>query len=168
MNPLLAANLRREGVDARVLDEDSVVIRKAMRTNTGQCLPLNIIAQEAIDHVRRHGLDPARTAIWLPRSTLSCNFGMFTPFLKSLMEAEGGGMERMEVYAGDVFYLEISRRAAVNCYKAYLVGGLLRRVGLPAAAVRDRRRAATDRGDRAGNGDPRPRVRGKNAESTRP
>ncbi len=72
----------------------------------------------------RHG-----RRLWLPRSTLSCNFGMFTPFLKSLMEAEGGGMERVEVYAGDVFYLEISRRAAVNCYKAYLVGGLLRRVG---------------------------------------
>jgi predicted nucleotide-binding protein (sugar kinase/HSP70/actin superfamily) len=129
VNPLLAANLRREGVDARELAEDEGVIRKAMRTNTGQCLPLNIIAQEAMDHVRRHGLDPARTAIWLPRSTLSCNFGMFTPFLKSLMEAEGGGMERMEVYAGDFFYLDISRRAAVNCYKAYLVGGLLRRVG---------------------------------------
>ena len=129
MNPLLAANLRREGVDARELEEDSVVIRKAMRTNTGQCLPLNIIAQEAIDHVKRDGLDPARTAIWLPRSTLACNLGMFTPFLKSLMEAEGGGMERVEIYAGDVFYLDISRRAAVNCYKAYLVGGLLRRVG---------------------------------------
>jgi len=129
VNPLLAANLRREGVDARVLQEDSIVIRKAMRHNTGQCLPLNIIAQETVEYVRTHGLDPARTAIWMPRSTLSCNIGMFVPFLKSLMEAEGGGMERIEVYAGDVFYLEISRRAAVSCYKAYLAGGLLRRVG---------------------------------------
>ena len=129
VNPLLAANLRREGVDARVLEEDPGVIRKAMRHNTGQCLPLSIIAQECVDHVRTHGLDPARTAIWMPRSTLSCNIGMFVPFLKSLMDAEGGGMERIEVYAGDMFYLEISRRAAVNCYKAYLVGGLLRRVG---------------------------------------
>jgi predicted nucleotide-binding protein (sugar kinase/HSP70/actin superfamily) len=65
----------------------------------------------------------------MPRANLSCNIGMFVPFLKSLMQAEGGGMERMDVYAGDMFYLEISRRAAVNCYKAYLVGGLLRRVG---------------------------------------
>jgi predicted nucleotide-binding protein (sugar kinase/HSP70/actin superfamily) len=129
VNPLLAANLRREGVEARVLEEDPVVIRKAMRHNTGQCLPLNIIAQETVEYVRKHGLDPARTAIWMPRSTLSCNIGMFVPFLKSLMEAEGGGMERMEVYAGDAFYLDISRRATVNCYKAYLAGGLLRRVG---------------------------------------
>ncbi|MGO9308118.1 MAG: acyl-CoA dehydratase activase [Spirochaetia bacterium] len=129
VNPLLAANLRREGVDARVLEENAVGIRKAMRHNTGQCLPMNIIAQDAIDYVKTHGLDPAKTAVWMPRSTLSCNIGMFAPFLKSLMEAEGDGMERMEVYAGDVFYREVSRRAAVNCYKAYLAGGLLRRVG---------------------------------------
>ena len=91
VNPLLAANLRREGVDARVLEEDPVVIRKAMRHNTGQCLPLNIIAQEAVDYVRRNtAWTRRRTAIWMPRSTLSCNIGMFTPFLKSLMEAEGG------------------------------------------------------------------------------
>ncbi len=129
VNPLLVANLRREGVDAVLLPEDAVVIRKAMRHNTGQCLPLNIIAQEAVDLVRTRGLDPGRTAIWLPRSNLSCNLGMFVPFLKSLMEAEGGGMEGIEVYAGDLFYLEISLRATVNAYKAYLVGGLLRRVG---------------------------------------
>jgi predicted nucleotide-binding protein (sugar kinase/HSP70/actin superfamily) len=100
-----------------------------MRHNTGQCLPLNIIAQDTIEYVRTRGLDPAKTAIWMPRSTLSCNIGMFVPFLKSLMEAEGGGMEHTEVYAGDMFYLDISRRATVNCYKAYLAGGLLRRVG---------------------------------------
>jgi predicted CoA-substrate-specific enzyme activase len=148
VNPLLAANLRREGVDARLLEEDPVVIRKAMRHNTGQCLPLNIIAQDSIEYVRRHGLDPGRTAIWMPRSALSCNIGMFVPFLKSLMEAEGGGMERLDVYAGDMFYLEVSRRAAVNCYKAYLVGGLLRRVGCrlrPYEAVRGETDAAIAR-----------------------
>ena len=100
-----------------------------MRQNTGQCLPLNIIAQEAVDFVRAAGLDPARTALWLPHANMSCNIGMFIPFLKSLMEAEGGGMERLEIYAGDIFYMEIARRAAINAYKAYLVGGLLRRVG---------------------------------------
>ncbi|HVP17485.1 MAG TPA: acyl-CoA dehydratase activase, partial [Spirochaetia bacterium] len=63
VNPLLVANLRREGIDARLLEEDSMVIRKAMRHNTGQCLPLNIIAQETIDKVRASGLDPARTAV---------------------------------------------------------------------------------------------------------
>jgi len=127
--PLLAANLRREGVDTRLLPEDPVEIRKSMRLNTGQCLPLSIIAQEAVDFVRVAGLDPARSALWLPHANISCNLGMFVPLLKSLMEAEGSGMERLEIYAGDIFYTEIAARAAINAYKAYLVGGLLRRVG---------------------------------------
>jgi predicted CoA-substrate-specific enzyme activase len=127
--PLLAANLRREGVDTRLLPEDPLSIRKSMRLNTGQCLPLSIIAQEAVDFVRATRLDPARTALWLPHANMSCNIGMFIPLMKSLMQAEGGGMERLEIYAGDIFYTEIARRAAINAYKAYLAGGLLKRVG---------------------------------------
>ncbi len=128
-NPLLVANLRREGVDARLLDEDDLSIRAAMRHNTGQCLPLNIIAQETIDYVDRHGLDPARTAVWLPLSILPCNLGMFVPFMKSLLQAEGRGMENVEVYNGNFYYSDISLRATINAYKAFLAGGLLRRVG---------------------------------------
>ncbi len=128
-NPLLVANLRREGVDARLLEEDDLSIRTAMRHNTGQCIPLNIIAQETVDFVQRHGLDPARTAVWLPYSVLACNLGMFVPFLKSLMQAEGRGMEKVEVYTGNFYYFDISLRATLNAYKAYLAGGLLRRVG---------------------------------------
>ncbi len=127
--PLLAANLRREGVDTRLLPGDPVKIRKSMRLNTGQCLPLSIIAQEAVDYVHAAGLDPARTALWLPHANMSCNIGMFIPLLKSLMQAEGCGMERLEIYAGDIFYTEIAPRAAINAYKAYIVGGLLKRVG---------------------------------------
>ena len=129
VNPLLAANLRREGIDARVLEEDPIVIRKAMRQNTGQCLPLSILVQETADYVRTHRLDPSRTALWMPRSRLSCNIGMFTPFIKSLLEAESGGIEAVQVYARGFFFLELSRRATMNVYKAYLIGGLLRRVG---------------------------------------
>jgi predicted CoA-substrate-specific enzyme activase len=127
--PLLAANLRHEGVDARLLPEDPVAIRKSMRLNTGQCLPLSIVAQEAVDFVRASGLDPAGTALWIPHANISCNLGMFIPLLKSLIEAEGGGMEHMEIYSGDIFYTEIAPRAAINAYKAYLAGGLLRRAG---------------------------------------
>jgi predicted CoA-substrate-specific enzyme activase len=128
-NPLLVANLRREGIDARLLEEDDLSIRAAMRHNTGQCIPLNIIAQETIEFVDRHGLDPARTAVWMPFSALPCNLGMFVPFLKSLMQAEGRGMENIEVYSGNFYYSDISLRATFNAYKAFLAGGLLRRVG---------------------------------------
>ncbi|HTZ52249.1 MAG TPA: acyl-CoA dehydratase activase-related protein, partial [Spirochaetia bacterium] len=126
VNPLLAANLRREGIDARLLEETPTLIRKGMRLNTGQCLPLSIIAQEAVDFIRAGGLDPAKTALWMPSVTWSCNLGMFTPFLQALLEAEGGGMEKVAVYAGDFFYRELSVRAVINAYRAYLLGGLLR------------------------------------------
>ncbi|HET6486381.1 MAG TPA: CoA activase, partial [Spirochaetia bacterium] len=127
VNPLLAANLRREGIDARVLSEDPLVIRKSMRHNTGQCLPLNVIVQEAMDYVRGHGLVPSATSLWIPHSLLSCNFGMFPSYMKSVFEAEGMG--GLQVYRGDMYYLDISLRATLNAYRAFLVGGLLRRVG---------------------------------------
>ena len=129
VNPLLAACLRREGVDARVLDEDPLTIRKAMRHNTGQCIPLSVIAEESMQYVESHALDPARTAVWMARSLLSCNIGMFPSYIKTLMEARGGGMEKVQVFAGSAFYLDFSLRASINAYRAYLAGGLLRRLG---------------------------------------
>ena len=121
--------LRREGIDARILYEDPLLIRAAMRHNTGQCIPLNIIAEEAVSYVRRHGLDPSRTAVWMPRSAWSCNLAMLPPFLKSLFESFGGGMERLQVYSGEFSLQEISFRATLNAFRAAVVGGLLRRVG---------------------------------------
>ena len=147
--PLLAANLRREGLDARLLDEDPHVIRRAMRHNTGQCLPLSIIAQEIVEYVRRYDLDPARTAAWIPSSRISCNIGMFAPFIKSLLESAGDGMEGIEVYAGDFFYIDVSLRAPLNAYKAYLAGGLLRRAGCR-IRPREREPGAADRAIQAG------------------
>jgi predicted CoA-substrate-specific enzyme activase len=129
LNPLAAAVLRREGIDARLLHEDPLLIRAAMRHNTGQCIPVNIIAEEAADYIRRHGLDPARTALWMPRSTWSCNITMLAPFLKTLFESFGGGMEEVEVYSGELSLQEISFRASLNAFRAAVVGGLLRRVG---------------------------------------
>jgi predicted nucleotide-binding protein (sugar kinase/HSP70/actin superfamily) len=128
-SPLIAANQRREGIDVRLLEEDPVAIRKAMRQNTGQCLPLSIIAQEAVDFVRGNGLDPLQTAVWLPMGLVSCNLGMFIPFMKTLLETYGDGMEKIQVFSGDLYFTQGPLRGTLNAYKAYLVGGLLRRVG---------------------------------------
>jgi hypothetical protein len=45
---LLKANLMREGIDTHILFEDEATIAKGTRTNTGQCLPLTIIAFGAL------------------------------------------------------------------------------------------------------------------------
>lgn len=127
--PLIAAALQREGVDARVIEETPLSIRKAMRHNTGQCIPLNVIAEEAVDYVERHGLDPGRTALWMPKGGLACNFPLFPPFIQSLFESRGNGIERMSVYSCDLTFVDFGPRAALHAYRAALVGGTLRRVG---------------------------------------
>ena len=126
--PLVVANLRDEGVDARLLLEDETSIRAAMRHNTGQCIPLNAIVQAAVETIRLHDLDPGRTLVWMSRSTLSCNIPLFPHQMQELFAAMGAGLERVSVYVGDISFIEISARAALNTGRAYLFAGYLRRI----------------------------------------
>ncbi len=57
VSPLLVANLKRIGIDARLLKSSDLIIKKSMEHNTGQCLPINIIAQEFIEYVRNINLN---------------------------------------------------------------------------------------------------------------
>ena len=51
---LVVANLQKEGFDARLLQGSDTIVRKSLRFNSGQCIPLNIIAQEFIDYIESH------------------------------------------------------------------------------------------------------------------
>ncbi|MCX7029767.1 MAG: acyl-CoA dehydratase activase [Spirochaetes bacterium] len=126
--PLVAANLRREGVDARLLHEDEMSIRAAMRHNTGQCIPLNAIVQAAVETIRLEDLDPSRTLVWMSSSTLPCNLPLFPQQMEYLFETFGGGMEQVRVYVGDLSFIELSARAALSTGRAYLFAGFVRRV----------------------------------------
>jgi predicted CoA-substrate-specific enzyme activase len=127
--PLVVANLRSAGVDARVLEEDETSIQAGTRMNTGQCLPINAITQGAADFIRKYELDPAQTLVWMTDSILSCNFHLFPHYIKSLLENYGDGMEKAGVYVGDFSFSDISPLLGVGAYFAYLFGGLLRRLG---------------------------------------
>ncbi len=127
--PLVVANLRRHGIDARALEETELSIRRSMGMNTGQCIPLNAVTQEYIDYVEEHDLDPGRCRLWMARSQWACNIHLFPFYIRSLLEAYGRGFERSGVYAGDVTHIEISPRLTYHAYYAYLFGGLLRRIG---------------------------------------
>jgi predicted nucleotide-binding protein (sugar kinase/HSP70/actin superfamily) len=50
---LLAASLRHEGYDAEVLEETPASIAEGLKTNTGQCIPLNVIAFEYADWIKK-------------------------------------------------------------------------------------------------------------------
>lgn len=129
LGEFMAALLQYEGIDARLVDESHESIQRSLSHNTGQCIPLNIIIQNCVEYVRKHDLDPSRTVMWNIDSKISCNLGMFSYYSKTLLESMGGGMEKIEVYAGSVTLSDISYRAALNMYLACMFSGMLRRMG---------------------------------------
>ena len=140
----MVAGLRRVGIDARLLEETPTCIQKSLRYNSGQCIPLNIITQEFIDYVESHQLDPAKTVLWMVSSTISCNLGLFPHHIKTLLDAYGRGMEKVGIYTGSLSFTDISLKLPLNTYLAYMVGGLVRRVGCKIRPY-ERVRGATDR-----------------------
>jgi predicted CoA-substrate-specific enzyme activase len=126
---LLEAALQSDGIDARLLDEREDLIRRSVRFNLGQCLPINVMVESCIDFIRRHDLNPAQTAIWSIESNISCNLGVIGHLMKKILTAYGHGMEDVSIYAGEVTYLDISLKTTINAYLAYMFGGYLKKLG---------------------------------------
>ena len=129
VSPLLVANLRRTGIDARLMKSSELIIKKSMVHNTGQCLPINIIAQEFIEFVGEQNLKPENTMFWAIESKLSCNLRLYPEYIKSIFENYGHGFEKAHVYSGLLTHLEISLSACYYAYFAYLLGGMIRMTG---------------------------------------
>ena len=127
--PLVAATLRGRGIDARLLEESEPVIMKSMRHNSGQCVPMNVIAEEFREYVLRHDLDPAKTILWAPDGKWACNLGVFPLYLKDAINNMGGGLEKAGVYAGNASFMDISVKLPVSIYLCYLLGGLINKAG---------------------------------------
>ncbi|MCG6877779.1 MAG: acyl-CoA dehydratase activase-related protein, partial [Deltaproteobacteria bacterium] len=125
----LVASLRREGIDARLMEESHTTIQKSLRYNTGQCIPLNIVAQEFVEYVRTHHLDPEKTLLWMVSSQISCNIGLFPHHLERLFRTYGKGMEKAGVYVGGMSFMDISLKLPINTYFAYMFGGFVRKMG---------------------------------------
>ena len=126
---LVVAIMRRKGIDARLVESSDTNIRKSMAHNTGQCIPLNIIAQDFIEYVEHHDLDPSKTLLWMSDSWFTCNIRMYPEFLKTLLDNYGNGFEKAEVYLGNVSNLDLSLDASINTYLVYMLGGLIRKLG---------------------------------------
>jgi predicted nucleotide-binding protein (sugar kinase/HSP70/actin superfamily) len=124
VSPLVAANLRRGGIDARALEPTDLGIRKSMVHNTGQCLPINIIAQNCIDYIEKHELDPSRCMLWMLEGYISCNLRQYPYYTKKIFENHGKGFEKISVYSGKISHREISIKATYYVYFAYMLGGL--------------------------------------------
>lgn len=129
VGPLLEAILQNNGLDARLLVSTNESIQRSLSHNTGQCLPLNIIVQNAIDYIETRKLDPSDTVLWVAKSTLSCNLSMFAQYMQKLLKDYGKGLENTSVYSGDLMFYDISLQTAINAYLAYMFGGNIRKIG---------------------------------------
>ena len=129
VGPLLEAVLQNSGINARLVSSTNDSIQRSLSFNTGQCLPLNIIVQDAIDYIEINSLKPADTALWMIKSNLSCNLSMFPYYMKKLLDNYGKGMEQASVYMGDVIFFDFSLLTAINAYLAYMFGGYVRKIG---------------------------------------
>ncbi len=125
---LLASALRGQGIDARALEETPDAIHRAMSLNSGQCIPVSIIAREAMDYIDAKKLDPQRTALWMIRSLWPCNLPVYPLHIGGIFERYGKGMEKVEVYAGNLTFLDLSPQATLAVFHAYLTGGLVRKL----------------------------------------
>ncbi|MFA6507385.1 MAG: acyl-CoA dehydratase activase-related protein, partial [Treponemataceae bacterium] len=125
---LLAAALRSQGLDARELEETPDMIRRAMTLNAGQCIPVSIIAREAIDYIETHKLDPEKTALWMIQALWPCNIPLYPLHIGGILEKHGNGLEKVEVYAGDITFIDLSPQAMLAVFHAFLTGGLIRKL----------------------------------------
>ena len=126
---LMEAVFIREGIDARMVPLTEKTIQRGLRTNTGQCLPVNLIAQSYMDYIEENMLDPAQTVGWIFDSHVACNIRVFPEQIKGIMEAAGNGMEKVGVYIGNMSLSELSMQASIETYFAHMFGGMLRRIG---------------------------------------
>ncbi len=128
IGPLLEAVLQNNGINAFSVDSTNESIQRSLSYNTGQCLPLNITVQNAIEYIQSKQLNPAETALWITRSKLSCNLTMFPYYMKKLLNDYGEGMEHASVYIGDVSFYDFSLNTSINAYLAYMFGGYIRKI----------------------------------------
>ena len=125
---LLAANLQNEGIDARVLNETQQLIKKSLRYNTGQCIPMNIIAEEFINYIQVYNLNPENTILWMADCDYACNIKLFPYNIRQILKDYGHGMEKTEVYTGHISFYELSIKTFVNTYFAFMFAGILRKI----------------------------------------
>jgi predicted CoA-substrate-specific enzyme activase len=123
---LLAASMRHEGFDAHMIRETPDTVAEGLKTNSGQCIPVNVIAHEYAREIRSRGLEPERAALWMIESEWACNIGMYPAYIKGLLEREGLG--GAGVYVGDLTMIELGPVMTARAYFSYLLGGMLHKL----------------------------------------
>ncbi|TFH64966.1 MAG: CoA activase, partial [Gemmatimonadales bacterium] len=126
---LVVASVRKTGRDARLLEPSEGSMRRSLRHNSGQCTPLNIIAQDFMEYVERHDLEPAETVLWMISSSVACNIRLYPHHIRTILRSHRKGFDRSEVYVGPISLQDISATLPFDAYLAYMFGGFVQRMG---------------------------------------
>ncbi|MCG8550910.1 MAG: acyl-CoA dehydratase activase-related protein, partial [Desulfobacterales bacterium] len=120
---------KNEGYNAILMEENQETLKKALLTNTGQCLPLNAVASGFIHTVEKNGLSPEDTVLWLNHSDIACNIKLYPYHIQKILTRHGKGFEKARVYLGELSLFDLGFKASTNTYFAYMFGGLFRSIG---------------------------------------
>jgi len=124
---LLEAVLTNEGQQVVLLEETQDSIKRSLKMNTGQCIPINAIAQSFIDKVQKNFFPPEDCLLWMAKCYIACNIRLYPYHIKSLLNDYGQGMEKSAIYISDFFFVDFGIRASLNAAFAYMFSGLLRK-----------------------------------------
>jgi len=124
---LLEAVLTNEGQQVILLEETQDSIRRSLKMNTGQCIPINAIAQSFIEKVQTNFFPPEDCLLWMAKCYIACNIRLYPYHIKSLLNDYGQGMEKTAIYTSDFFFVDFGIRASLNAAFAYMFSGLLRK-----------------------------------------
>jgi len=124
---LLEAILTNEGKNVVLLEESQESIRRSLKMNTGQCIPINTIAQSFIEKVQKNFFPPEDCLLWMAQCNIACNIRLYPYHIKSLLNDYGQGMEKSAIYLSDFFFVDFGIRASLNAALAYMFSGLLRK-----------------------------------------
>ncbi len=126
--PLLASILTSQGYETFVMEESEQTIRRSLKWNNGQCIPMNAIAEGYASTVEAWSLNPEETRLWIPSANFSCNIKMFPHHIQELLKNYGGGLEKSKVYLGQMSFVDLSPMVTANAYLAFMFSGLIRRI----------------------------------------
>lgn len=141
---LLESVLKAEGRDADVITDTPDSIQRSLNTNTGQCLPLNIVAQNAYEYIVANELDPSQVVIWVPKGLVSCNLTMFPHYMRKLLRRFDERFGEVSVYPGNLAFYDFSVKLGVNAFLAFMFAGNIRKVGCRIRPY-ESKKGATDR-----------------------
>ncbi|MCG8477476.1 MAG: acyl-CoA dehydratase activase, partial [Spirochaetales bacterium] len=126
--PLIAAVLNGQGYRTLIMEETDETIRRSLRWNNGQCIPMNALVEGYVATINNRALAPERCLLWIPMAAFSCNIRLFPHHVQEILKGYGDGMDRAGVYLGDMTYTDLSPVITANAYLAYMFSGLIRRI----------------------------------------